>query len=126
MVLSGMSNLEQLEENVSFMADFKPLDETEMTAIWKVCEVFNAQGLIPCTACKYCVDGCPQNIAIPSAFRFYNEGKKYRNPASQRRMYNRTCANIGDCVECGACSNICPQHLEIPELLKQVRAYIEA
>ena len=127
-VLSGMGNMDMLKENIA-AADRGSegmMTEDMEKAIAEIREVLEKTENIPCTGCKYCVDGCPQNIAIPSAFRFYNEGKKYRNPASQRRMYNRTCANIGDCVECGACSNICPQHLEIPELLKQVRAYIEA
>jgi predicted aldo/keto reductase-like oxidoreductase len=71
------------------------------------------------------VDGCPQNIAIPAAFRFYNEAKRFNNPAAQRRGYDRSCSNLADCVECGQCEEACPQHLEIPELLKTVRSYLE-
>ncbi|MBQ5412861.1 MAG: 4Fe-4S dicluster domain-containing protein, partial [Oscillospiraceae bacterium] len=59
------------------------------------------------------------------AFSLYNEAQKFRNPASQKRNYDRACANIADCVECGQCENACPQHLPIPELLKKVRAYME-
>ena len=124
--LSGMGNMQMLKENIEYASRCGEgmITEDMEKAIAEIRELLEKTENIPCTGCRYCVDGCPQNIAIPSAFRFYNEGKKYRNPDSQKRMYNRTCANIADCVECGACSNICPQHLEIPELLKEVRAYL--
>ena len=116
MVLSGMSNLEQLEENVSFMADFKPLDDTEMAAVWKVCELFNAQGLIPCTNCRYCTEVCPQEIAIPDLFARLN---------AKRQEQDANLLNIGgnlpsDCIKCGKCEDICPQHLNIRQLLTVV------
>ena len=124
--LSGMGNMQMLKENIEYASRCSEgmITEDMEKAIAEIRELLEKTENIPCTGCRYCVDGCPQNIAIPSAFRFYNEGKKYRNPDSQKRMYNRTCANIADCVECGACSNICPQHLDIPELLKEVRAYL--
>ena len=126
MVLSGMSNLEQLEENVSFMGDFKPLDETEMAAIWKVCEVFNAQGLIPCTACKYCVDGCPMKINIPGMFYAYNDQKRFRNvkPARYEGL-TKDAGKASDCIGCGQCTAVCPQRLVIPDLLDDVAATFE-
>ena len=65
MVLSGMSTPEQVQDNISFMKDFKPLDETELAAIAKVQEIFRSKNLIPCTGCRYCTDGCPKQIAIP-------------------------------------------------------------
>ena len=125
-VLSGMGNMDMLTENVAIAdrSSIGMMDEKRAKVIEEIIKLLENTEHIDCTGCRYCVDGCPQNIAIPSAFRFYNEGKKYRNPDSQKRMYNRTCANIADCVECGACSNICPQHLDIPELLKEVRAYL--
>ena len=64
-------------------------------------------------------------IQIPVAFSLYNAAKKFRSPDSQRRSYERACANLGDCVGCGQCVEACPQHLDIPELLKQVREYME-
>lgn len=126
-VLSGMNTMEMVKENIEITSRS---DEGMMTddmnkAVAEICELIEKTENIPCTACRYCVNECPQNIAIPAAFRFYNEGKKYRNPGSQKRNYDRSCANIGDCIECGQCANICPQHLEIPELLKEVRKYLE-
>ncbi len=126
-VLSSIGNMDMLKENIA-IADRS--SEGMMTDEMNACVeeirtlLANTEN-IPCTGCRYCVEGCPQNIVIPAAFRFYNEGKKYRNPASQKRGYDRTCGNLADCVECGACRDICPQHLDIPELLKEVRSYLE-
>ena len=72
MVLSGMSNMQQMQDNLSFMRDFQPLNDTERAAVSKVVEIFRKQNLIPCTACRYCVDGCPQQIAIPDLFAIMN------------------------------------------------------
>ena len=72
MVLSGMSDMEQMLDNTSFMADFQPLDEKEMAAIRKVREIFRTKDMIPCTACRYCIDGCPQHISIPDLFAVMN------------------------------------------------------
>ena len=126
MVLSGMSDMAQLEENCSFMADFKPLDETEMAAVWKVCEVFNAQGLIPCTACKYCVDGCPMKINIPGMFYAYNDQKRFRNvkPARYEGL-TKDAGKASDCIGCGQCTAVCPQRLIIPDLLDDVAKTFE-
>ena len=72
MVLSGMSSMAQMEDNISFMRDFKPLDETELAAVKQVQAVFKSMGLIPCTACRYCIDGCPWHISIPDLFAAMN------------------------------------------------------
>lgn len=125
-VLSGMGTLDMVKDNIE-IADRS--SEGMFTPEMKKCveeirQVLEKSENIACTGCKYCVAGCPQNIAIPTAFSLYNAGKKFRNPASQKRNYDRSCANIGDCVECGACMDICPQHLNIPELLKEVKNYL--
>ena len=65
-VLSGMSNLEQLRDNLSYMKEFKPLDERESAAVKRVCEIFKSKHMIPCTACHYCTDGCPKKILFPT------------------------------------------------------------
>ena len=127
MVLSGMSNLEQMQDNLSYMQDFKPLDETEMAAVKKVQDIFHSMHLIACTACRYCIDGCPQNISIPDLFAAMNTKKIY-NDWNAVYYYNLHVANHGkasDCVQCGACEQVCPQHLPIRELLEKVAAEFE-
>lgn len=127
-VLSGMSTLEQMRENIAIAsgAGIGCFTAEEAACVEEIREYLRQADAIACTGCRYCVDGCPQNIAIPDAFRFYNEGKRYHNPDAQRRGYDRSCGNLADCVECGQCEEACPQHLEIPSLLKAVRAYMEA
>lgn len=122
MVLSGMSNLEQVKDNVSYMSDFKPLNETELAAIEKVCAVFKSMDIISCTACRYCVAGCPQNIYIPDLFSCLNQKKAFGS-WNQDYYYDIFTTNKGkakDCIGCGKCESACPQHLPIRELLKTV------
>jgi len=123
MVLSGMGNMEQVIENTSFMEDFAPLNETEMAAIDRIREIFHAQNLIPCTACRYCTEVCPQSIPIPDLFACMNAKKLYHNWNTDY-YYNSVHTSRGgkasDCIECGQCEHICPQHLEIRRLLKDV------
>lgn len=122
MVLSGMSNMEQMEDNLSFMKDFQPLSEEEFAAVWKVCDIFKAQDLIPCTFCKYCVDGCPMNISIPDLFSDMNCLRRYVgwNGEWHYNMHTSGKGKASECIECGLCEEACPQHLSIRELLKQV------
>ena len=72
MVLSGMSSLEQMKDNLSYMKDFQPLNDAEMAAVHQVVEEFRKMNLIPCTVCRYCVEGCPRHIAIPDLFAIMN------------------------------------------------------
>lgn len=111
MVLSGMSTLEQMEDNVSFMKEFHPLNEQEQEAISKVCAIFRNQGLISCTNCRYCTEVCPQNIAIPDLFANVN-AKRQNQPLNELHV-----AMASDCIKCGKCEKICPQNLNIRELL---------
>jgi hypothetical protein len=128
MVLSGMSNMEQMEDNLSFMDDFQPLDEKEMEAVQKVCEIFRSKDLIPCTACRYCTEGCPKQIAIPDLFSCLN-GKKTFKTTNQGYYYNTVYTvhngKASECIQCGKCEAICPQHLPIRELLKDVASEFE-
>lgn len=123
MVLSGMSNMEQMEDNISYMKDFHPLSDIEQEAVNKVCEVFKAQNLIPCTACRYCTDDCTKKIAIPDLFACLNAKKVFHNWNTDYYYHNVYTVQNGkasDCIKCGKCEKICPQHLNIRELLVDV------
>ena len=125
-VLSGMSELRQVRENIE-IADrcrIGMMDAEANACIDEIRALLDHEGTIPCTGCRYCCAGCPQQIPIPTAFKFYNEGKRFHNPQAQLRNFNRSCTNLADCMECGQCMEACPQHLNIPELLKEVRSYL--
>lgn len=128
MVLSGMSSLEQMQDNLGAMKDFQPLNETEYAAIEKVCKIFKAQNLIPCTACRYCTDGCPQKILIPDLFADMNAKKQYRDWNSDyyyNQVHTQGHGKASDCIKCGKCEKACPQHLEIRKLLEKVAEVFE-
>lgn len=126
MVLSGMSNMEQLLDNMSYMENLTPLNEEEQGIIRKAVEVINSNIAIPCTGCSYCTDGCPKKIAIPKYFSLFNADKqevKEKGWTPQGEYYDRLTGNFGkasDCVACGQCEKVCPQHLPIIEHLKEV------
>ena len=123
MVLSGMSNMEQMKDNLSYMRDFKPLNETELAAVNKVQEIFHKMNMIPCTACRYCVEGCPKQISIPDLFAIMNI-KQLHHDWNADYYYEEVHIAPGrrasDCLKCGKCEKICPQHLPIRKLLEEV------
>ena len=129
-VLSGMSDMDQMKDNVSYMKDFKPLDEAEKGAVAKVTAIYKGLDMIPCTACHYCVEEnhCPMQIKIPELFACMNTKKIFHD---WKNMYYHNVITAGgngkasDCIECGGCEAVCPQHLEIRELLKTVAAEFE-
>ena len=127
MVLSGMSDMDQINDNVGFMKDFRPLDKRERAAVDKVCEIFRSMNLIPCTDCRYCVDGCPMGIRIPRLFSCMNSKKRFKdwNADFYYETITAKTAKASDCVQCGQCEEACPQHLPIRELLQQVAAEFE-
>ena len=128
MVLSGMSSLRQMQDNISFMRDFKPLNEQEMEAIRQVQEIFKTKNLIPCTACRYCTDGCPQHISIPDLFAVMNT-KQIHHDWNADYYYDDVYTGPGrkasDCLKCGKCEKVCPQHLPIRQLLEDVAKEFE-
>lgn len=118
MVLSGMSNQEQMEDNLSFMTDFLPLNDQEQETVAKVRTLYQAQHRIPCTACRYCTDGCPAGIPIPEIFACMND--KRQEKGEPEKVYAAFENNASACVGCGQCENVCPQHLQIRDLLTEV------
>ncbi len=118
MVLSGMSNTAQMEDNLSVMGDFKPLSEEEHARIAQVRTLYQAQHRIPCTACRYCTDGCPAGIPIPDVFACLNDKRQGAEDAAARYTAFENGADA--CIGCGQCEAVCPQHLQIRDLLKEV------
>jgi predicted aldo/keto reductase-like oxidoreductase len=121
-VLSGMSNIAQLEENLATMSNFRPFDDAEYAAIEKARDALNAIESIPCTQCRYCVKDCPQEIAIPDVFNALNQYLVFANLESSKRFYGFITRNgntAGTCAECGQCESVCPQHIGITWELKR-------
>ena len=141
MVLSGMSDMAQMEDNLSSMRDFVPLNEAEHAAVRKVCGIFRSLNLIPCTACRYCFE-CPKGIQIPEIFAVYN------NAAAENRLpltvghteeefaackaafiaeYDAIPAEAQahNCVNCGKCKEVCPQSIDIPRKLREIAGMVD-
>ena len=123
MVLSGMSNMEQMKDNLSYMRNFKPLNETELAAVNKVQEIFHKMNMIPCTACRYCVEGCPKQISIPDLFAIMNIKQLHHDWNADyyyEEVHTAPGRRASDCLKCGKCEKICPQHLPIRKLLEEI------
>ncbi len=127
-VLSGMSNIAQMADNLSYMTDFKPLTEGEQEVIGQVREAFAAIPTIPCTACAYCMKDCPQNIAIFDTFRAVNNYRLYTNLNASKARYERATKEKGKasaCIDCGQCEEVCPQRIAIRAELKAAAELLE-
>lgn len=128
MVLSGMGDMDMMNDNIRYMKDFQPLNAQEQEAVRKVCAIFHGLGTVPCTACRYCTEVCPQKIAIPDLFACLNAKKIFNNWNSAyyyNNIHTRSGNKASDCLQCGLCENICPQHLPIRKLLKEAAAEFE-
>lgn len=122
-VLSGMSTVEQVRDNVSYMNDFKPLSGEERIIIANAVNIIQKSIAVPCTSCGYCVDGCPKKIAIPDCFELFNAESQSSGKSAAQEAYGKLLKQRGkasDCIGCGQCERACPQHLDIPGYLRQV------
>lgn len=128
LVLSGMSNMEQLLDNTDYMANFEPLGEVEQKIVHTAADLINAKIAIPCTGCSYCTGDCPMGIDIPAYFSLYNasmrgeEGDKREEYAKRAQKYG----NAASCIHCGQCEGICPQHLPIISDLQRIVEHFES
>lgn len=128
MVLSGMGTLEQVKENVGFMAPAKPLTQEERAGVSRIRNHLRSLKLIGCTGCRYCVDGCPMGILIPDLFRtldFRGERHDWNQDRYYRNVLTKDHGKASDCIQCGACEMSCPQNLPIREYLTQIAEKFE-
>ena len=129
MVLSGMSNMEQLMDNISYMKEFVPMNAEETELVHKAAEMIKDSIAIPCTGCSYCTEGCPMQIAIPDLFRVYNKSKRGEisdvEADEEYRQLTESGGKARECLACGQCQVACPQHLEIINYLKDVAKCME-
>ena len=124
-VLSGMSNIEQMEDNLSYMKNFKVLNEKEQEAVQKAQEAINGIKSIPCTACHYCTAGCPKKIPIPEIFAARNKQLIWGQLEEGKQAYEQAITNAGgtsDCIACGQCERACPQQIKVIEKLKECQS----
>ncbi len=123
-ILSGMSTQEQIEDNMNTFKNFEPLSDEEKEAIEKVKEVMFRVELIGCTACRYCVDGCPMHISIPDVISAINTKRKFPGDIRPNFFYGGLVERDGNgkasmCIGCGQCEGVCPQHLPIIDIMKE-------
>ncbi len=126
MVLSGMSTLSHIDDNVSYMSDFKPINPEESSIINEARRIISESIVIPCTSCHYCSNGCPMKICIPEYFHLYNTIYKFGKESqliNTSNYYNALSIHHGkanQCIECGLCEEHCPQHILIIDSLQLV------
>lgn len=128
-VLSGMSNIAQMEDNLSYMKNFRPLSETEEEMIVKARHILESIDQIPCTGCHYCTGGCPMHIQIPDIFDALNRNLVYGELENARKRYTAALSDghgkASECVHCLQCENACPQHIQITSWLEKAAKVLE-
>lgn len=130
MTLSGMSNLEQVEDNLNTYIDFKPLSQEEISLIEKVKMEITKTTVVGCTSCRYCCNGCPKGINIPELFKIYNQLLIDGDVNQARQQYHtlvdsHSSSIASECIACGQCENVCPQHIEIIDELKKISRFFD-
>lgn len=129
-VLSGMSNMQQMMDNLSYMEDFHPLNQEEKQTIVRARGILDSIPTVPCTACAYCMKGCPQNIAIYGTFQSVNIYNLYDNLEAARGKYawhteGQGFKKASECIGCGQCEEVCPQHISIRKELERAAEVLE-
>lgn len=130
LVLSGMSNMAQLEDNLSYMEHFEPMSEAERALLPEAVKAICEDVAVACTGCRYCVEGCPKNIEIPKYFALYNAecqspSRGFSLPQAYYENYTKTNGRASDCIRCYKCERSCPQHIRIVEGLRLVAKAFE-
>ena len=124
MVLSGMSNMEQMQDNIKTFSTEKPLTETELALLFDIAE--SMKDSVPCTACRYCVEGCPMGLDIPAFLATYNELRVAPSTNAVMHIeFMEENKKPSACIACGKCTHICPQNIDIPGALKDLTARIQ-
>ena len=127
-VLSGMSNVEQMQDNLSFMKDFQPLSEAEQEVIRQAQIIMGHSSAVPCTACRYCVEGCPMKISIPAVFSAMNKQLVSGLGSEASALYEKAVLSGGkasECIACKKCEAVCPQQLPIADNMKKAAGLFE-
>lgn len=123
-VLSGMSTMEQMEQNINLFDSIEPLTDADKQVLWSVVDELNKADTVPCTACGYCVESCPKDIQTPDMIRLYNNYKLYNYLPSLATSYSVILrehpSRAQDCIECGSCDAICPQGIAVMDTLKEI------
>lgn len=127
-VLSGMSTMEQVEDNLKTFGDFKPLSEAEQTTVKEVVELMKSRVQNGCTGCRYCMP-CPAGVNIPGTFGCWNRYHMYQNYNVVKHHWENDLGDAGqakNCIKCGKCEQVCPQHLHIRDDLERAQADLDA
>ena len=128
-VLSGMSDMSQMDDNLKTMVDFRPLSCEENKVVKSVADLMLSMPIVQCTGCRYCVAGCPVGILIPDLIRCLNNTRLYGENPNAKNFYNRFTTEGGKasaCLECGQCDGVCPQHLKVAEIIKEIAEVFDA
>ena len=122
-ILSGMSTMEQVEDNLATFDHIAPLSEDELRVTGEIADRLLEQGAVPCTGCNYC-SVCPKQIAIPALFEAFNNFKSSQDKEAYKAEYEKIeeGKRAADCIACGKCAKMCPQKINIPDVLAYIAA----